>query len=111
MVPDLFFSQLVLIALVWLCLMLHWAWPSDRATTPPTPLLRKRSRKSKPFEGLTTKPHCDACAHASAPRVHAPSAPPPRLVMTRGRRRQINTSLTFRPARLTSHSASVPADA
>ena len=34
MVPDLFFSQLVLIALVWLCLMLHWTWPSDPATCP-----------------------------------------------------------------------------
>jgi len=51
MVSHLFFYQLVLIALVWLCLMLHWAWPSDRATTPPTPLLRKRSRESKPFAG------------------------------------------------------------
>jgi len=29
MVPDLFFSQLVLIALVWLSCMLHWVWPSD----------------------------------------------------------------------------------
>jgi hypothetical protein len=27
MVSDLFFYQLVLIALLWLCLMLHWAWP------------------------------------------------------------------------------------
>jgi hypothetical protein len=26
MVSALFFSQLVLIALVWLCLMLHWVW-------------------------------------------------------------------------------------
>jgi hypothetical protein len=37
MVPDLLFSQLVLVALVWLCLMLHWTWPSDSATCPPTP--------------------------------------------------------------------------
>jgi len=29
MVSHLFFSQLVLVALVWLCVMLHWAWPSD----------------------------------------------------------------------------------
>src|SRR3989442_12201285 len=97
MVPDLFFSQLVLIALVWLCLMLQWAGSSDRATTPPTLLLRKRSRESKPFAGLTTKPHCDACAHASAPRPHAPSAQPPHIVMTPGRRRQINTSNQFCP--------------
>src|SRR5947208_3250411 len=37
MVSHLFFYQLVLIALVWLCLMLHWAWPSDRAIAQPTP--------------------------------------------------------------------------
>jgi hypothetical protein len=36
MVSHLFFYQLVLIALVWLCLMLHWAWPSDPAAVCPT---------------------------------------------------------------------------
>src|SRR5712671_3445218 len=102
MVPDLFFYQLVLVALVWLCLMLQWAWPSDPAaacpTTPdPTPPPPKRHREPTPFEGLTTKPHCDACEHASAPHPHAPSAPPPRIVMTRGRRRQVDTSRHFCP--------------
>ena len=28
MVSHLFFYQLVLVALVWLCVMLHWVWPS-----------------------------------------------------------------------------------
>jgi hypothetical protein len=37
MVSHLFFYQLVLIALVWLCLMLHWMWPSAAATCPTTP--------------------------------------------------------------------------
>jgi hypothetical protein len=37
MVSHLFFSQLVLIALVWLCVMLQWAWPSDPAALCPTP--------------------------------------------------------------------------
>src|SRR5262245_58283123 len=49
------------------------------------------------FAGLTTKPPYDACAHASDPCPHAPLAPPPRLVMTRGRRRQIDTSRHFCP--------------
>src|SRR5262245_56034267 len=31
------------------------------------------------------------------PRPHAPAAPPPRLVMTRGRRRQIDTAHQFCP--------------
>jgi hypothetical protein len=101
MVSDLFFYQLGLIALVWLCFMLQWAWPSDTAVCPPPleppPPLPKRHREPKPFAGLTTKPHCDACAHVRAPRLHATSAPPPRIVMTRGRRRQVDTSTHFCP--------------
>jgi len=65
MVPDLFFYQLVLVALLWLCLMLQGVWPCDHAAacpTPPHPTLprRKRRREPKPFVGLTTKPPCDA---------------------------------------------------
>src|SRR5262249_18538132 len=63
MVSDLFFYQLGLIALVWLCCLLHWVWPSDRPTVPaplvqPTPPRPKRHREPKPFAGLTTRPHC-----------------------------------------------------
>src|SRR5919108_3085774 len=100
MVPDLFFYQLVLIALLWLCVMLHWAWPRDSTACPTTPALPprppKRQREPKPFAGLTTKPHCDACEPATAPRPQAPAAPP-RLVPSRGRRRQIDTSTHFCP--------------
>src|SRR5713101_2702414 len=101
MVSHLFFYQLVLIALVWLCVMLQWAWPSDPAAACPPPelppLLPKRKREPKSFAGLTTKPHCDACAHTSAPHPQAPSAPPPRIIPTRGRRRQVDTSRHFCP--------------
>jgi IS1 family transposase len=102
MVSHLFFYQLTLIALVWLCLMLHGAWPSDSAAVCPTPLAPppprpKRRRQPKPFQGLTTKPLCDVCEHALDPHPHAPSAPPPRLVPTRGRRRQVDTSMHFCP--------------
>src|SRR6266566_4317924 len=102
MVSHLFFYQLVLIALVWLCVMLQWAWPSDPAaagptTREPTPPLPKRSRTPTPFAGLTTKPHCDACEHRGDSRPQPPSAPPPRLVPTRGRRRQVDTSTHFCP--------------
>ena len=49
MVSSLFFYQLALIALLWLCLLLQYAWPSDQAVirpTPPelTPSRRKRRR-------------------------------------------------------------------
>jgi len=102
MVPHLFLYQLVLVALVWLCVILHWAWPSGCATaslipSQPIPPRPKRHREPKPFAGVTHKPHCDACAQASAPRSHAPFAPPPRIVMTRGRRRQVDTSTHFCP--------------
>src|SRR5919108_1742879 len=101
MVSPLFFYQLVLGALVWLCLMLQWAWPSDPAACPttldPTPPRPKRHRAPTPFAGLLKKPPCDACAHATAPRPHASAAPPPRLVPTRGRRRQVDTSQHFCP--------------
>ena len=101
MVSRLFFYQLTLIALVWLCLMLHWMWPSASAACPtlpePLPPRPKRQRAPTPFAGLTTKPHCDACAHATDSRPPAPSAPPPRIVPTRGRRRQVDTSTHFCP--------------
>jgi IS1 family transposase len=102
MVSHLFFYQLTLIALIWLCVMLHWAWPSDcaaaypstRDSTPPRP---KRHRASTPFVGLTTRPHCDVCAHSSAPSPQPPASPPPRMVPSRGRRRQVDTSRHFCP--------------
>src|SRR5712691_9397869 len=102
MVSHLFLYQLGLIALVWLCVMLHWTWPSDPAavcpTTPEPPGPRpKRRREPTPFAGLTQKPHCDACEHRGDPRPQTPSSPPPRLVMTRGRRRQVDTSTHFCP--------------
>src|SRR5499433_3525532 len=102
MVSHLFFYQLMFLGLLWLCVMLHSAWPNDctggdQRPSQPLPPPRQRSRDPQPFPGLTTKAHCDACEHAPAPHPHAPSAPPPRLVPTRGRRRQVDTSAHFCP--------------
>src|SRR5215510_10199418 len=100
MVSHLFFYQRMLIALVWLCVLLHGAWPSDPvAADPPLeppPPRPKRHREPTPFTGLTTKPHCDACASSSAPHPPPPLTPP-RIVPTRGRRRQIDTAHHFCP--------------
>src|SRR2546421_6839510 len=97
MVSHLFFYQLTLIALVWLCVMLQWVWPSDPTavcpTTPePPPPPPKRHREPQPFEGLLKKPPCDACEHSSKPPPQTPSCPPPRMEPTRGRRRHVDTS-------------------
>jgi hypothetical protein len=55
MVPTLFFYPLMLIALVWLCLMLQWAWPSAPALSPTTPEppgpRPKRQHAPTPFTG------------------------------------------------------------
>ena len=50
-------APLVLVALVWLCLLLQWAWPSDTTacpTTPASPPPRpQRTREPTLFTGLT----------------------------------------------------------
>ena len=48
MVSHLFFYQLALIVLVWLFVMLLYAWPSDRVRrpTPAAPLVPRRTTRS-----------------------------------------------------------------
>jgi IS1 family transposase len=102
-VSNLVFYQLVLIALVWVFLMLYGLWPSEPAAarpTPPKPATppRKRLCDPKPFIGLTRTPPCAACEEGVAPHREPPGAPPPLIVSTRGRRRQVDTSPQFCPA-------------
>src|SRR3989475_4459100 len=102
MMPDPLFYQLLLVGLVWLCLMLHVVWPSDHAasgsTTPrPAKAPPKRSSDLKPFPGLTRTPPCAACEQAHAHVPQPSGGPPPRIVPTRGRPRQVDTSSHFCP--------------
>jgi IS1 family transposase len=102
MIPYQFYYQLVVLGLLWLCVMLHSAWPSRCATaqgTPATPITprRQRSKEPKPFAGLIHKPHCEACAQGVVLRPQAPCPPPPRMVPTRGRPRHVDTSRHFCP--------------
>jgi IS1 family transposase len=102
MVSHLFFYQLVLLGLLWLCVMLHYAWPNeyaggDQRPSKPLPPPRMRSSAPKPFPGLTRKPPCAACEQAHAYAPQPPGCPPPRIVPTRGRPRQVDTSQHFCP--------------
>src|SRR6516164_4020233 len=97
MIPHLFFYQLVLLGLLWVFFMLHAAWPSQGTATqrrPVEPILppRKRSSDPQPFPGLTRTPPCAACEQAHEHRPQPPGCPPPRIVSTRGRPRQVDTS-------------------
>jgi len=98
MVSHLFFYQLVLLGLLWLCVMLHDAWPNecaggDQRPSQPLPPPRKRSSDPKPFPGLTRKPCCAACEQAAQePAAPPPPAPPPPITSSRGRPRHVDTS-------------------
>src|SRR5262249_21022820 len=102
MVSHLFFYQLMFLGLLWLCVMLHAAWPNawpegEQRPSKPLPPPRKRSSDPQPFPGLTRKPPCAACEQAHAHRPQPPGCPPPRIVLTRGRPRQVETSQHFCP--------------
>jgi IS1 family transposase len=102
MIPHLFFYQLVLLGLLWVFFMLHAAWPSQGTATqrrPVEPILppRQRSRDPQPFPGLTRTPLCAACEQAHEHGPQPPGCPPPRIVSTRGRPRQVDTSQHFCP--------------
>ena len=69
----------VLVGLLWLYVMLLWAWPLARVLPglrPSTPRLppRQRSGALKSFPGLIHKPHCAACAQA-AQEAEVPALP------------------------------------
>src|SRR5713226_9274857 len=102
MAPHLLFYQLLLVALMLVCLMMHVWWPDAPRAIPQTPRKlatprRKRSQAPKPFPGFIHKPLCEACEQGAKARSTAPGFPPPLLRFTRGRRRIVNTQSHFCP--------------
>src|SRR5213593_4532738 len=80
MVSPLFFYQLTFLGLLWLCVILHDAWPSecpggDQKPSKPLPPPGKRSSDPKPFPGLTRKP-CGAATARAATADHLQSGTP-----------------------------------
>jgi IS1 family transposase len=102
MVPNALFYQLLLVALVLMCLLIHVWWPAHPGPPPQLPLepskpRRKRSKEPKPFTGYIHKPLCEACEQGLDTRPKAPGLPPPVMIFTRGRRRTVDTSGHFCP--------------
>jgi IS1 family transposase len=102
MIPQHFYYQLVILGLLWLFVMLHFAWSSRGTTLPtkpsaPSPPRHKRSNAPTPFAGLTQKPHCALCEHEAAPPHAPPPAPPAPMSLTHRRPRTVDTSRHFCP--------------
>src|SRR5256886_322466 len=102
MIPHQFYYQLVVLGLLWLCVMLHLAWPSRDVTAqtkPAKPITprRQRSTEPKPFASLTHKPFCAACAHDATHPQPPPPVPPNPIPLSNRRPRQVDTAMHFCP--------------
>src|SRR5262249_36161089 len=102
MIPHLFYYQLVIWGLLWLCVMLHLTWPSRCTTaqgTPAQPIMprRQRSKAPQPCAGLTHKPHCALCEQEAVHPQAAPPVPPEPMPPTHRRPRTVDTSRHFCP--------------
>jgi len=94
MVDDLFFHELLLLALLWLGVILYGVGrrcqtAADQAHGNPAKRATRRSQAPKPVPGLTTKPHCGACEREPGEPLSA--APPARLHSPYGRPRTVAT--------------------
>ena len=103
MASNLLFYQLLFVALVLICLIIHVGLPDDPPRVPQTPLKpqsrrRRRSQEPKPFAGLIHQPRCEAGEQGADTRPQAPGSPPPVITFTRGRRRIVDTQAHFCPA-------------
>src|SRR6266568_5590886 len=102
MIPDPFYYQLVVLGLLWLCVILHSAWPGRCAAAQGMPVKpikprRQRSKEPQPFAGLTHQPPCALCERETAqPQPQSPVRPDPRPP-THRRPRAIDTSMHFCP--------------
>ena len=99
MVSHLFYYQLAVLALVWLCIMLHLTWPKRGMITLAAPARprRQRATEPKPFDGLTKKPHCALCERDTASPKPSPPGPPDPMPRTNRRPREVDTSQHFCP--------------
>jgi transposase-like protein len=79
-----------------LILLLLWLWRVDKSS-PAVPKPPRRKREPKPFAGYTRKPDCALCEQEVESHPRLPATPPPRLSVTRGRHRHVDTTGHFCP--------------
>ena len=80
MISDLLFYKLLLVGLLWLCILLHVVWPSERAAScpiTPTPTLPRRQRSKGPRNPLLASSTSRCVTSAEAPPLAVHRLPPP----------------------------------
>jgi len=88
---DLTWSLVASVLLILLVLLTWRLWRGAKgASAAPKPPRQKRD--PKPFAGLTHKPECALCEQGVEGDPPMPGAPPPRMIFTRGRRRQVEAA-------------------
>jgi IS1 family transposase len=104
MIPHHIYYQLAIVGLLWLCIMLHYVWPSrdtgapqPPATSVPPKCKRTCANEPKPFAGLTHKPPCALCERATGETPPAPPQRPAPMPPTHRRPRTVDTSMHFCP--------------
>ena len=104
MIPHLVYYQLVVVGCLWLCLMLHYVWPSRTTVRPQQPtepiparFKRKPTSEPKPFAGFTQRPPCTACDHEAHHPIPSPPRRPDPMPATNRRPCVIDTSMHFCP--------------
>jgi IS1 family transposase len=93
---ELIFYPFICALLILLILLIPRFWRVYK-TAPATPKPLGRKRDPKPFAGYTHKPECELCDHGLDAQPQSPTAPPPPMMFTRGRHRQIETTGQFCP--------------
>ena len=96
MPSDLVFYLYTCVFFILLCLLFCRFWPGGKPS-PAVPKPPRRKREPKPFAGYTRKPECEWCEQQVPSPPQTPGAPPPRMIFTRGRRRQVDTTGPFCP--------------
>jgi len=94
MVSHLFYYQLALLAIIWLCVMLHLPESKPGLPAPSVPVKPKRKRSTEPkaFEGLTQQPHCVLCEPETGETHPPPPIRPAPMPRTNRRPRTVDTS-------------------